>query len=174
MGTQPIPDGWYHEGMDDGIAAARERIARQRGRLTGWRPLRVSDDVAVIALEVLGDVRAEPGQIGMRVVVAGRTPEAVERDGVRGAETALRRRAVLGPDDPLVVERHGPIHDEGQTPTLVGPIHTEGDGEGGGTMSRADALDDLLTWPWRTLAFHVPAAYLPAIAGLTTDRVHGD
>ncbi len=168
--------------MDDGIAAARERIARQRGRLTGWRPLRVSDDVAVIALEVLGDVRDAPGQIGMRVVVAGRTSEAVERDGVRGAETALRRRAVLGPDDPLVVERHSPLHAERQT-----PAPTDGT-DGTGARSEADTAtatpaanmdglddpDDLLTWPWRTLIFHVPAACLPAIAGLTTDRVHGD
>ncbi len=160
--------------MDDGITAARERIARQRGRLTGWRPLRVGDDVAVIALEVLGDVRAEPGQIGLRVVVAGRTAEAVERDGVRGAETALRRRAVLGPDDPLVVERLGPLRDEGRTPPLVGAGQTDPAGDGRDTPSRPDVPDDPPTWPWRTLTFHVPLAYLPAIAGLATDRVHGD
>jgi len=122
----------------------------------------------------------------MRVVVAGRTSEAVERDGVRGAETALRRRAVLGPDDSLVVERHGPLHEEGQTPT---PTPTDGtDGTGARSNSDTDVAtatpaanmdgrddpDNLLAWPWRTLTFHVPAAYLPAIAGLTTDRVHGD
>ncbi len=96
--------------MDDQYAAARERIARQKGRLTGWRPLLMADDVAVTAVEVLGDVRGEL-TLGLRVAVAGRGAEALDRDGERAAEAALRRRAVLGPDDPFVVERRGSLHE---------------------------------------------------------------
>ncbi len=128
--------------------AARERIARQKGRLTGWRPLRMTDEVAVTAVEVLGEVRGEPA-LGVRVAVAARNAEALDRDGERAAEGALRRRAVLGPDDPFVVERRGPLHE----------------GDGGG--------DDPLLWPWRALTFHAPLARLPAIAGLATDSVRG-
>jgi len=137
---------------DDAIAAARTRIAAQRGRLTGWRPLRIADDVAVTAVEVLGDVRTEPDQLGLRVAVAGRTVQAVERGGERAADAALRRRAVLGPDDPFVVQGRGPVH--------------EVDAETVG--------DDPLTWPWRTLTFHVSQDRLPAIAGLATNAVFGD
>jgi hypothetical protein len=135
--------------MHDDYAAARERIARQKGRLTGWRPLHITNDVAVTALEVLGDVRGEPA-IGLRVVVAGRSGEALDRDGERAADAALRRRAVLGPTDSFVVERRGPLH--------------EGDGGSG---------DDPLRWSWRALTFHAPADHLPAIAGLATDAVRG-
>ena len=133
--------------MEDEEAVARARIAARRGRLTGWRPLPGGDDVAVVALEVLGDVRGEQGQIGLRVAVAGRSAEAIARDGERAAAVALRKRAVLGPDDSFVVEGRGPLR--------------EGAGPG----------DDMLSWPWRTLTFHVPLARLPAIAGLTTDAV---
>jgi len=135
--------------MDDHYIVARERIARQRGRLTGWRPLAITDDVAVIALEVLGDVQGEAA-LGLRVAVAGRNAEVLDRDGDRAAEAALRRRAVLGPDDLFVVERRGPLH--------------EGAGDGA----------DPLRWPWRGLTFHAPLARLPAIAGLATDSVRGD
>jgi hypothetical protein len=135
---------------DDLFAAARSRIARQKGRLRGWRPLPVGPDVAVVALEVLGHVRDEPEQLGLRVAVAGRTPEAIERGGEAAAAVALRKRAVLGPDDPFAVESRGPLRG--------------GDEPG----------DDPLTWPWRTLTFHVPLARLPAIAGLATDEVISD
>lgn len=139
--------------MDDQDARARERIARQRGRLTGWRPLRVTDDVAVTAVEVLGEVRGEPA-LGLRAAVAGRNAATLDRDGERAADVALRRRAVLGPDDPFVVERRGPIH-AGAASASAGD-----DGE-----------DDSLAWPWRTLTFHVPIERLPVIAGLATDAV---
>ncbi len=141
--------------MHDEYTAARERIARQKGRLTGWRPLLITTDVAVTALEVLGDVRGEPA-VGLRVVVAGRSAEALDRDGERAADAALRRRAVLGPADPFVVERRGPLHE----------------GEAG--HGRPDDGDDPLRWPWRALTFHVPADRLPAIAGLATDAVRGE
>lgn len=138
--------------MDNSYQAARERIATQKGKLHGWRPLRIGDDVAVVALEVLGDVRGEPETIGMRVVVAGRTSDAIESRGEAATTVALRKRAVLDPDEPLVVERHGPLHEP------------ESGARG----------DDPLTWPWRALTFHVPAARLPAIAGLASDAVRGD
>jgi len=134
--------------MDDELfAAAQARIAGQQGRLKGWRPLPIGDDVAIMALEVLGHVRAEPGQVGLRVVVAGRTPEAIDRDGEGAAAVALRKRAVLGPDDLFEVESRGPLYG-GEEPT-----------------------DDPLTWPWRAFTFHVPLDRLPAIAGLATDEV---
>jgi hypothetical protein len=132
---------------DDLIAAARARIARQKGRLRGWRPLPVGPDVAVMALEVLGHVRDEPESLGMRVAIAGRTPEALDDGAEAAASLALRKRAVLGPDDPFVVESRG--------------ARRGGDEPG----------DDPLTWPWRTFTFHVPLARLPAIAGLATDEV---
>ena len=140
--------------MHDEYTAARERIARQKGRLTCWRPLRITTNVAVTALEVLGDVRGEPA-VGLRVMVAGRSVEALDRDGERAADAALRRRAVLGSGDPFVVERRGPLHE--------GEAGAEGDSDG----------DDPLRWPWRTLTFHVPKDRLPAIAGLATDAVRG-
>ncbi len=140
--------------MHDEYTAARERIARQKGRLTGWRPLLITNDVAVTALEVLGDVRGEPA-VGLRVVVAGRSVAALNRDDERAADAALRRRAVLGPDDPFVVERRGPVH------------------EGEAADDGRDDGDDPLRWPWRALTFHVPADRLPAIAGLATDAVRG-
>jgi len=135
--------------VNDDNEAARERIARQKGRLTGWRPLMMADDVAVTAVEVLGEVRGETA-LGLRVAVAGRDSAALDREDERAAEAALRRRAVLGPDDPFVVERRDPLRD--------------GDGSG----------DDPLLWPWRALTFHAPLARLPAIAGLATDSVRGD
>lgn len=138
------------ERADDEQTAARARIAARKGRLTGWRPLPAGADVAVVALEVLGDVRGVQGQIGLRVAVAGRSAEDIERDGERAAALALRKRAVLGPDDPFVVESRGPLR--------------EGSGQG----------NDALSWPWRTLTFHVPLDRLPAIAGLATDAVWGD
>src|SRR5579864_2685678 len=134
--------------MDDELlATARARIARQKGRLRGWRPLPIGDDVAIMALEVLGHARAEPGQVGLRVAVAGRRPEAIDRAGEGAAATALRKRAVLGPDDRFVIESRGPLRG-GEEPT-----------------------DDPLTWPWRAFTFHVPLDRLPAIAGLATDEV---
>ncbi len=133
---------------DDLFAAARARIARQKGRLRGWRPFPVGPDVAVMALEVLGHVRDEPERLGLRVAVAGRTPEAIARGAEAAAAMALRKRAVLGPDDPFTVENRGPLRG-GDEP----------------------AGDDPLTWPWRTLTFHVSLARLPAIAGLATDEV---
>lgn len=132
---------------DDLFAAARARIARQKGRLTGWRPLPVGSDVAVMALEVLGHVRDEPESLGMRVAIAGRTPAALDDGAETAALVALRKRAVLGPDDPFAVENRSVLH--------------AGDEPG----------DDPLTWPWRTFTFHVPLAHLPAIAGLATDEV---
>lgn len=139
---------------NDEHAAARARIAARKGRLRGWRPLPVGGDIAVVALEVLGDVRGMPGQVGLRVAVAGRGAEAIEREGERAAELALRKRAVLGPDDPFVVESRGRLRP--------------------GTAENARDSDDLLAWPWRTLTFHVPGARLPAIAGLATDAVYGE
>ena len=135
-------------------AVARARIAARKGRLKGWRPLPVGGDVAVVALEVLGDVRGEPGQIGLRVAVAGRDAAALERDGERAAEVALRKRAILGPDDPFVVESRCALRPGTGVPT----------GE----------RDDILRWPWYTLTFHVPGTRLPAIAGLATDAVFGE
>lgn len=141
--------------MDDDIfAAARARIARQQGRLTGWRPLPVGADVAVMALEVLGHVRAAPEQLGLRVAIAGRTAATIDRDGEGAAAMALRKRAVLGPDDPFTVESRSPLR--------------------GGDEPGDEPGDDPLTWPWRTFTFHVPLARLPAIAGLATDAVHDD
>lgn len=133
--------------MDDAVVtAARARIAAQKGRLRGWRPFAVGD-VVIVALEVLGHVRDVPGQLGLRVAVAGRTAGAIDRDAESAAAVALRKRAVLGPADPFTVERRGPLRG-GETPT-----------------------DDPLTWPWRALTFHVPIDRLPAIAGLATDEV---
>jgi hypothetical protein len=125
---------------------ARMRIAAQRGELRGWRPLKVGD-VAVTALQVLGMVRTEPHTVGLRVVVAGRTPEAIAQRGAATAETLLRRRAVLAPEDPLIIVSTGDGH--------------PGDG----------ASDDPLRWPWTWLVIHVPERQLPAIAGLATDTV---
>lgn len=139
---------------NDDHALARARIAARKGRLSGWRPLPVGHDVAVTALEVLGDVRGEPGQIGLRVAVAGRDVATLERDGERAAELALRKRAVLGSDDPFVVESRGALRP--------------------GAGEHAGVSDDMLSWPWRTFTFHVPGARLPAIAGLATDAVFGE
>ncbi len=125
---------------------ARARIAAQRGELRGWRPLTIGD-VAITALQVLGMVRNVPGEVGLRVVVAGRTSEAIVQRGAQAAETLLRRRSVLGADDPFSVE-------------YTGELHT-GDGQS----------NDPLAWPWTTLIVHVPARQLPAIAGLATDTV---
>lgn len=130
------------------MAAARVRIARQRGRLKGWRPLPIGRDIAVVAVEVLGIVRHEPDKLGMRVAVAGRTLEAIRARGELAAESALRKRAVLDPDGAFVVESRGSIH------------------------SGVAESDDPLTWPWQTLTFHVPMDRLPAIAGLATDDVY--
>ena len=96
-----------------------------------------------MALEVLGHVRDEPASLGMRVAIAGQTPAALDDGAEAAALVALRKRAVLGPDDPFAVENRGALR--------------------GG--------DDPLTWPWRTFTFHVPLARLPAIAGLATDEV---
>ncbi len=134
---------------DDQLAASRDRIAAQRGRLRGWRPLPLGE-VAVVALEVLGHLRGREDQIGLRVVVAGRTPEAIDRHGEQAAAVLLRRRSVLGPGDPFIVQSRGPLH--------------------GGEQQG----DDMLTWPWRTYTFHVPQERLPAIAGLATDDAPGD
>ena len=131
------PDTWE---------AARARIAAQRGELRGWRPLTIGD-VAVTALQVLGMVRNAPGEVGLRVVVAGRTTEAIAQDGPQAAEILLRRRSVLGVDDPFSVEYTGDLH--------------PGDGQS----------DDPLAWPWTTLIVHMPERQLPAIAGLATDTV---
>ena len=133
--------------MDDQYAGARERIAAQRGELRGWRPLTMGD-VAVVALQVLGVVRGAPGLLGLRVIVAGATPEALNQRGLAAAERALRRRAVLAEDDAFVVEHLGALH------------------EGSG-----DAGDDPLMWPWLAAVIHVPERRLPAIAGLATDTV---
>jgi hypothetical protein len=131
---------------DEMIAAARSRIAAHRGELRGWRPLSVGD-VAVTAVQVLGMVRGVPGAIGIRVVLAGRTDEVIERRGAQVAERLLRRRAVLGPDDPFIIESVGEVR--------------PGDG----------ATADPLMWPWTTLVLHVPERQLPAIAGLVSDTV---
>ena len=139
---------------NDEHALARARIAARKGRLKGWRPLPLGRDVAVVALEVLGDVRGEPGRIGLRVAVAGRDAAGLEREAEYAAEAALRKRAVLGPDDPFVVESRGALQS--------------------GTGEAAGASDDMLGWPWRTLTFHVSSARLPAIAGLASDAVYGE
>ena len=133
--------------MDEQLAAARQRIAAQRGELRGWRPLTIVD-VAVVALQVLGMARAVPDTVGLRVVVAGATPEALDRRGLAVAERALRRRAVLADEDEFAVEHVGALH--------------EGNGEPG---------DDPLAWPWMPIVIHVPERQLPAIAGLATDTV---
>lgn len=132
--------------MDDDLVAARARIAAQQGRLRGWRPFAIGGMV-IMALEVLGHVREVPGQLGLRVAVAGRTASTIDREAESAAAVALRKRAVLGPSDPFIVERRGPLRG-GEAPT-----------------------DDPLTWPWRTLTFHVSIDRLPAIAGLATDEV---
>jgi hypothetical protein len=103
--------------------------------------------VAVTALQVLGMVRTEPHTVGLRVVVAGRTAEAISREGAAVAEVLLRRRAVLAPGDPLIIAGAGEVH--------------AGDG----------TSDDPLRWPWTWLVVHVPERQLPAIAGLATDNV---
>jgi hypothetical protein len=131
---------------NDPIAAARARIAAQRGELRGWRPLTVGD-VAVTAVQVLGMARGLQGMVGIRVVVAGRTNEAVSLRGPEVAEHLLRRRAVLGTDDLFVIESVGEHH--------------PGDGEAA----------DPLAWPWTTLVIHVAERQLPAIAGLVSDAV---
>jgi hypothetical protein len=130
----------------DSLDEARMRIAAQRGELRGWRPLKVGD-VAVTALQVLGMVRTEPHMVGLRVVVAGRTPDAIVQRGAAVAETLLRRRAVLAPEDPLIIVSTGEGHS----------------GEG--------TSDDPLRWPWTWLVIHVAERQLPAIAGLATDTV---
>lgn len=135
---------------DDALAAARARIAAQRGRLRGWRPFPIGSDAVVMAVEVLGDVRDEPGRLGLRVAVAARTSNIAGRDVEQAVALVLRKRAILGPDDPFTVESRGPLRG--------------GEEQG----------DDPLTWPWRTLTFHVPVERLPAIAGLATDAVRGD
>jgi hypothetical protein len=134
---------------DDQLAAARDRIAAQQGRLRGWRPLPMGE-VAVVALEVLGHVRDQSGQVGLRVVIAGRTAEAIDLHAEQAATIALRKRSVLGPDDPFIVQSRGPLRG-GEQPD-----------------------DDILSWPWRTYTFHVPLERLPAIAGLATDEVPGE
>jgi hypothetical protein len=131
---------------NDPIAAARARIAAHRGELRGWRPLTVGD-IAVNAVQVLGMARGVPGMVGIRVVVAGRSDEAVALRGPQVAERLLRRRSVLGEDDPFVVESIGALH--------------PGDG----------AAEDPLIWPWTTLVIHVSERQLPAIAGLMSDIV---
>lgn len=129
------------------MSIARERIAGQRGELRGWRPLTVGD-VAVVAVQVIGMSREEPGTLGVRVVVAGRTAGAIRVQGPAAAEQALRRRSVLGEGDPFRVEHTGELH--------------EGEDEQG---------DDPAAWPWVALVVHVPERQLPAIAGLTSDTV---
>lgn len=134
--------------MDEPFAEARRRIAAQRGELRGWRPLTLGD-VAVVALQVLGMARGEPGMIGLRVVVAAATPEILDRQGLPAAERALRRRAVLAEQDAFVVEHTGSVRE-----------------------GRAGAApDDPLAWPWLPIVIHVPERQLPAIAGLATDTV---
>lgn len=130
----------------DPMTSARSRIAAQRGELRGWRPLAMGD-VAVVALQVLGMARDDPGSVGLRAVVAGRTGAAIEQHGRAVAERILRKRSVLGPDDPFVVEHTGDLH--------------EGNGES----------EDPIDWPWVGLVLHVPERQLPAIAGLATDTV---
>jgi hypothetical protein len=130
----------------DPLAAARARIAAHRGELRGWRPLTVGD-VAVNAVQVLGMARGVQGTVGIRVVVAGRSGDAVSLRGPQVAERLLRRRSVLGEDDTFVVESIGALH--------------PGDGE----------AEDPLIWPWTTLVIHVPERQLPAIAGLVSDTV---
>lgn len=125
---------------------ARSRIGAQRGELRGWRPLTVGD-VAVTAVQVLGMVRSEQGNVGMRAVVAARSEEAFARAGLAVAERLLRARSVLGPDDPFSVESLGEWH------------------------ARDGATTNALAWPWRWLVIHVPERQLPAIAGLATDAV---
>src|SRR6185437_10832869 len=119
--------GWYNGGAmqsdrsvrsslkekqmtNEALAAARDRIAAQLGELRGWRPLTVGD-VAVTAVQVLGMARGAHGSVGIRVILAGRTAEALGERGAAVAEHLLRRRAVLGPDDPFVVEHMGEVHD---------------------------------------------------------------
>jgi hypothetical protein len=130
----------------DPLTAARARIAAHRGELRGWRPLTVGD-VAVNAVQVLGMARGVQGMVGIRVVIAGCSAEAVSVRGPRVAEHLLRRRSVLGEDDPFIVESIGALH--------------PGDGE----------AEDPLIWPWITLVIHVPERQLPAIAGLVSDIV---
>jgi hypothetical protein len=130
----------------DSMVWARERIAAQRGRLHGWRPI-LHGDVAVVALEVLGAVRGDPELLGLRVMVAGRTPEAIDARGSAEAERMLRARAVLAPEDPFLLVRSTEQHPGDGT--QAGPVHC----------------------PWTALIVHVPMRRLPAIAGLATDVV---
>ena len=132
------------------MSIARERIAAQRGELRGWHPLTIGE-VAVVAVQVIGMSREDSGALGVRVVVAGRSAEAIDAQGPAAAEQALRRRSVLAEGDPFRVEQTGELH--------------EGTWEPG---------DDPLAWPWVALVVHVPERQLPAIAGLTSDTVPAD
>jgi hypothetical protein len=130
----------------DAMAWARERIAAQRGRLNGWRPI-IQGDVAVVALEVLGAARGDPDLLGLRVAVAGKTPRALAERGIAETERMLRARAVLAPEDAFHIVHSGEEH--------------AGDG----------AQTNPLHWPWVALVVHVPMRRLPAIAGLATNEV---
>lgn len=132
------------------VSIARARIAAQRGELRGWRPLTLGD-VATIAVQVLGMSRDDPRTLGLRVVVAGRSAEAIAAHGPAAAEQALRRRSVLGEDDPFRIEHTGELH-----------------------KAHDQLGDDPLTWPWVALVVHAPERQLPAIAGLASDTVPAD
>lgn len=125
---------------------ARARVAARRGELHGWRPL-TRGDVTIVALQVLGVAQGEDQVLGLRVVVAARTVEAMERHGKQTLEWALRKRAVIGDDDTLHIVHQGDVH------------------------AGARPSDNLLDWPWRPIVIHVPMHRLPAIAGLVTDEV---
>jgi hypothetical protein len=133
---------------DAAMNRARERIAAQKGRLTGWRPM-ILGNTAIVALQVLGMARGG-GAIGLNVVVAGRSDAAIDAHGLKAAEVALRKRAVLADADRFDVVRESEIH--------------AGDGQS----------NDPIRWPWRTIVVHVPERQLPSIAGLATDTVPTD
>lgn len=130
----------------DKMTWARERIAAQRGRLRGWRPI-VNGDVAVVALEVLGVAQGDADMLGLQVIVAGRTQQAIDTLGTAEAERMLRARSVLGPEDPFAVVRRGEVR--------------TGDANG----------ENPAHWPWIGLVVHVPVRRLPEIAGLASDAV---
>ena len=136
---------------EEHYAAARERIAAQRGILRGWRPLHIGEGVAVVAAQVLGMASGLPGTVGLRLMVAARDPVLLEAFGNAAVAQALRKRGILADDDDFSVVNVGELV------SSASPVQD----------------DDLLTWPFAPVVVHVPVHRLPAIAGLTTNQVHG-
>jgi len=150
MADQTLTPSGDGQGPDP-YASARARIGAQQGRLRGWRPLAMGADVAVVAVQVLGMAAHDPLSVGLRVMVAARDAGSFAAQGLAAAEAALRKRGVLGPDDPFELVHQGQLTSMAAQPTP----------------------DDPLSWPYVPLTIHVAVRQLPAIAGLATDAVLG-